>query len=184
MNITREIVKSVIEIIALIFITIITYPVMNIISTSQGADVAKYYETYNQKTLTFYVEKMANLNNLIPVKDEQVTELIDYSYVNIVNNTYENKEYYFILSVDKNSTLNVEYLKLNINGKIIKLSDRYYNENDYLKYYLIDDSEIEKENIKRNRIYIYLDYETPNEAQNKELKLYFYVLDKINIINS
>lgn len=184
MNFNREIIKCVIEIIALIFIIIITYPVMNIISISQGADVAKYYETYNQKRLTFYVEKMANLNNLIPVKDEQVTELIDYSYVNIVNNTYENKEYYFILSVDKNSTLNVEYLKLNINGKIIKLSDRYYNENDYLKYYLIDDSEIEKENIKRNRIYIYLDYETPNEAQNKELKLYFYVLDKINIINS
>ena len=72
-------------------------------------------------------------------------------------------------------------MKININGKTYKLDDLYYTENNYVKYFIIDNNTVKKESINYNNIYIWLDYETPNSEQNKTLTMNFDILCKSNI---
>ena len=109
---------------------------------------------------------------------------MDYTSINIVNNAKENKEYLLLLMTEKKSTLDTKYINININGISKKLNDLYYSENDYVKYFIINDDRIDKNDIKSNKIYIWLDSETPNTEQNKNLYMDYTIIDKINLVNS
>lgn len=184
MNINKEILKCIIEIITLICITVFTYPLMEIIGKSEGAKTAKYYDNYVNDKLTLYYEKKAELSNLYPVTEEYAIKKMDYTSINIVNNAKENKEYLLLLMTEKKSTLDTKYINININGISKKLNDLYYSENDYVKYFIINDDRIDKNDIKSNKIYIWLDFETPNTEQNKNLYMDYTIIDKINLVNS
>lgn len=184
MGINKEITKCIIEIITLIFIVIFTYPVLHMIRESEGAKIAEYYDNYEASDVTLYYEKKADLNNLYPVTNEYALNNLDYSIINVINNTKENKKYNLMLIVEKNSTLDINYLMININGKTLKLSDCYYTENNYITYYLIDSNTIKTNTINYNKIYIWLNSDTPNSEQNKNLNINFAILDKINTLNS
>lgn len=181
MNINREILKCLIEINALLFIVIVTYPVMSFIGESEGSKIAEFYDNYETDRLTLYYEKQADLSNLFPVTEEYALNNFEKSIINVVNNTNENKVYNLVLIIEKNSTLDTKYLKININGKTYKLDDLYYTENNYVKYFIIDNNTVKKESINYNNIYIWLDYETPNSEQNKTLTMNFDILCKSNI---
>ena len=178
MTINKEITKCVIEIISLMFIVILTYPVLHIIGETEGAKIAEYYDSYESSEVTLYYEKKADLNNLYPVTNEYAINNLDYSIINVINNTKENKKYNLMLIVEKNSTLDTNYLMININGNTLKLSDCYYTENDYITYFLIDSNIIEKNAINYNKIYIWLNSDTPNSEQNKNLNINFDILNK------
>ena len=149
MGINKEITKCIIEIITLIFIVIFTYPVLHMIGESEGAKIAEYYDNYEASDVTLYYEKKADLNNLYPVTNEYALNNLDYSIINVINNTKENKKYNLMLIVEKNSTLDTNYLMININGKTLKLSDCYYTENKYITYYLIDSNTIKTNSSKK-----------------------------------
>lgn len=184
MSINKELTKCTIEIISLICIVIFTYPVMNMIRESEGARIAEYYNNYRASEVTLYYEKKADLNNLYPVTNEYALNNLDYSIINVINNTKENKKYNLMLIVEKNSTLDTNYLMININGTTLKLSDCYYAEDDYITYFLIDTNMIEKNSINSNKIYIWLNKEASNNEQNKTLNIHFTILNKINTLNS
>ena len=175
MEINKQIFKYIFEIIFIILLLCISYPMWEVFAESKGYSVAKYYEKYKNTDLTFYYDKVAQLDNLYPIFDEDVDNS-NYTSINIVNNTLKKDEYKLIIAIEKSSTLDSKYLKINIDDSIYKLNDLYYSSDEYLNYFLIDSKDINSKETINKKVVIWLDSNTPNFMQNKTLDFKFKLI--------
>ena len=97
-------------------------------------ETAKMYDNYNYVEYEFLNAPTYSLN---PVSDEYAIRNIETQDLIVYNNSNTNENYALVLKINKNSTANIDKLKINVNYQISYLKDYSSYEDDKNTYYVI-----------------------------------------------
>lgn len=141
------------------------------------AQMADYYSSESYKKISINKIQDMDLNHMTPIDDACALKKKP-TIITFHNNSKYKVEYYLYLKISKKSTLNINKLKININGNTMYLKNNIY-ENEVNYYYLIDNN-----NTKFNRyvIRLWLDESADNSYQNKTL-IYDFIYEEDEIKN-
>ncbi len=117
--------------------------------------------------------KPLNLKNIYPIDDEEAIHSDTNATLKIQNHSKTNSRYILAYRVDKNSTLNTNYLKYQIIdnevNKIDFLDNLGKNKSDNYIDYIISTGELTPKEKKEINFNMWLDHKVGNEAQGKSL---------------
>ena len=127
------------DIIITILLVIISIPIWLSFDLTE-LEEAKKYDNYN------YINYEL-LNNphytLVSVSDDYGLRNIETQDIVVYNYTNANATYTLVLRINKNSTINIDNIRLNVNHDVQSLNNyRFYEDNDYY-YYIIDSDRIQ-----------------------------------------
>lgn len=165
----KEVRGLLLEIVALVFIiiiTIIVWPNLKEEHLKKTEVVMNYVNNLSIKTVNkeeYY---------LFPMTDEYAIDNLRRNTIEIKNNDSVNKEYILFLKIDKNYIDNINSLKFMFNNNIIDFNDVYSYEDDNYVYY-----QVYNNNVKNND---YVDYiywiKSDNENMNINFKYSFEIV--------
>ena len=165
----KEVRGLLLEIVALVFIiiiTIIVWPNLKEEHLKKTEVVMNYVNNLSIKTVNkedYY---------LFPMTDEYAIDNLRRNTIEIKNNDNVNKEYILFLKIDKNYIDNINLLKFMFNNNIIDFNDAYSYEDDNYVYY-----QVYNNNVKNND---YVDYiywiKSDNENMNINFKYSFEIV--------
>ncbi len=145
MNINKQIITTISEIIFLILFTIFTNKIWNNLSINKSISTT-YLNKKNLIPLNFNIEN--NLKNLTNEYNEK-----EYVKLNIQNLSDIDKDYtiYFIIDND----INIDNIKFKINDTENYITSLNYITFEEKKYYIIDENLIQKNNSIQENLYIW-----------------------------
>lgn len=110
--------------------------------------------------------------NMFPMRDEEAMQNLKPCIVSVINGTYILEEYTLILKIDKNSTLDYQFLNIGIDNMIYSLKDLYRQEEDNYYIFVLDTAQI-LGNTKKYEVRLWLNSMTGNDQQSKTLIMDF-----------
>ncbi|MBR1817317.1 MAG: hypothetical protein IJ772_00545 [Bacilli bacterium] len=173
-NIDKIIYHKVIECVVFLAIIVVAYFAWSSLP-KEMLEIARIYDT---TSLAYVTVDGYQDYKFYPMSDEASKNFLQPMLVTLRNETNILYPYHIVFRISKDSTLNDEYLKYSIGDEVYSLKDRFYQEDQLYRYYLIDDGDI----IASNKTYymrLWLDESTPEEEIGKTLKYSLINLDNI-----
>ena len=173
-NIDKIIYHKVIECVVFLAIIVVAYFAWSSLP-KEMLEIARIYDT---TSLAYVTVDGYQDYKFYPMSDEASKNFLQPMLVTLRNETNILYPYHIVFRISKDSTLKDEYLKYSIGDEVYSLKDRFYQEDQLYRYYLIDDGDI----IASNKTYymrLWLDESTPEEEIGKTLKYSLINLDNI-----
>ena len=163
------------EMTGIVAFLIFTFFMWNNFNYEKEASIAYAYSNYNSMINTVITK---NINMLFMIDDES-SNSIEGIHFSISNPNSVSKEYNLYLKYDnRNSTLNIDYLKINYEGKIYNVKDLKRIEKENETFYLITTNKISKRSKEDKELKLFLDENTPREEQDELLSYTIYAEEK------
>lgn len=157
---------------------IIVKKVMEIVFVITFLFIAFYYLRLNSN-FTYANENSMHLtirNDLdfgsFPMDDEFALNNLESCVLDIVHTSSFLENYQLVLQIDKNSTVDYNFLNIAINNHVYSLSSLIFDIDDYFYYFILDSNQLDND-YKSYQIKLWLDKKTGNEMQGKNLELLF-----------
>ncbi len=127
------------DILITLFLVLVSIPIWLSFDLTE-LEEAKKYDNYNYINYEY-------LNNphytLMSVSDDYGLKNIETQDIVVYNYTKADATYTLVLRIDKNSTINIEDIRLNVNFEVQALTNyRFYEDSKYY-YYIIDSDSIQ-----------------------------------------
>lgn len=177
----KELKGLITEIIIYAIIIIVMIPLWNGISKKNQNDT---YALMSMSSELKIEETTSDVQSyLIPYEDNYASQNIKARNFKITNNGVDDKDYYFIMKIDKTSTLDYKDVVCQIKDEIIHLSDANIQEdNDNYYLYLLSDTINETDNVQFK---MWLEQDTSYTKENT-MSFSFFVneIDKELVFNN
>lgn len=162
----QKIYPIILEIMLLITFVFITYFMWNNNHMESYSSIAASYAS--NSAIAFDVEGKINNDLLFPITEQEAREqtpaILKIKSSGVATNGM------VALQIAKDSTLDYRYLNLLVDDEVVSLKDSVLYEDEENYYIPIYSGEIHNE-VKEVALYLYLDENVGNEAQNKSIKL-------------
>lgn len=167
--INRMISRTIAEIVIVIALVIASIPVWNRLELNDYKEVAMYYDNMESNYLEVsdfsdYVLHQANdidaVNSVKPIT------------LTIANEPNKNEEYAVWMIVSKNSTIDLDAIKINIDNDINKLTDLEMYEDETYCYFLLFEGHMSEQFTSKD-VQLWIDNETKLDIANKHLQFDF-----------
>lgn len=109
---------------------------------------------------------------MFPMDDQDAMQNLKPCIVSVRNETYTLENYTLILKIDKNSTMDYQFLNIGIDNTIYTLKDLFRQEEDNYYIFVLDTDQISG-NIKKYEIRVWLNNLADNNMQSKDLIMNF-----------
>lgn len=112
---------------------------------------------------------------MFPMTDEDAMKNLNPCYITVSNETYTKEDYILVLVVNKNSTLDYNFLNISVGDEIYSLNtlEKIENEEE-ISFILVNDSIVG--NLETYAVRLWLNSLAGNDMQNKELIMHFDLL--------
>lgn len=174
----KKIVKLVAEIVFVSAFIFFTYFYWNNLEINKYANIAK--NSGNMVSLTAYEEESVSNGLLIPISDEQALKSVKPGLIRVENTIETTKTYRIIFCVKNTSTLDYNYLTINVDNQIYKLNELETFKDETYTYLIIDTYEIDDEN--KHQISIWLNEDAGNDTMGKSLAFDIQIQEDLDIL--
>jgi len=164
-RINKMIRGTILEIALVISFVFLSIPLWQSFNLNKYASVAYYYDNINYTNL-----EVSDFSDYIlyQTTDELAVEHIKPISINLINDTNTTENYSLWIVINKSSTLDYNYLKINYNGKVSHLNEYKTVENAEYYYILLSEDTITAENINFE-LQIWIDNTIENDIIDKYL---------------
>lgn len=115
--------------------------------------------------------------SMFPMTDEDAMKNLNPCYITVSNDTYSLEDYTLVFVVNKSSTLDYHFLNISVNNEIYSLNDLETIESEEeVSFILARDSIVG--DMETYVVRLWLNTMAGNDMQNKELIMYFDLLNE------
>ena len=173
-DINRLILKKVVEIVFMVsFVFFATYLWRGKHSQNMLAAMNSFHNlSYTDLIVTDPIDY-----SMYPMTDEYAMQYLKPCLIQVINETYTHENYTLVLKINKKSSLDYHFLNLGLNEKVYSLKDLESKDtNDEIVFILARDSIVGE--VKTYNIRLWLDSQTGNEMQAKNLIMNFDLINE------
>lgn len=116
--------------------------------------------------------------SMYPMEKERALSTIEPCSVIVSNDTYTEEGYMLALRVDKNSSLDYQFVNISVDEEVYSLKDlsRIDDQDNY--YFILDENTLKGEQ-KIYKLKLWLDERTGNDMQAKQFIMSFQLLNEV-----
>lgn len=173
-NIMKMIYRKMFEITFCLIFVGVSYVIWEICLENNAIKMASIYE----KSSYCYVNANKAQASLLALSDEQVNKHLESDHITLKRDTTYHSSYHVVLKINKNDIIDDSKIKIQIDNDIYYLQERFLNEDETSKYYLIEDGNLEQDS-KEIMMKLWLD----KDNSIKQQVLNYTVINTDNLIS-
>lgn len=176
-NINKIIYSKCIEIMMVVLIAAISFPLWKKLENNEVLSIASSYADVQYSHLE--VEYGQN-SNLYPMSNENALKTVNPTILTIVNDSKTEEEYTLYLSITKTSSLDFHCLNISFNDIVKPLDELFVAEDEATYYFALISDKLNGET-KNYPFKMWMDESTGNEMQGKTLNYNFELQKQFSI---
>lgn len=157
------------EIIFLIFVVLISFPLWENLKIDEAMTAAAFSDDVRYTYLSVEGRK---LESMYPLKNEEAIQKLKPIRLRLTNNTKIKEDYTIIIKIKKDSTMDYRCLNIAFDEKVNRLEDLYFSDDDDNFYFILKTDTIRGE-IKEYNVLIWMDVSSDPEMASKTLHYSF-----------